>query len=136
VCWVSPAETTATWMGKVPSIRVRDPRGERPWAVIEGVAGFDFQQGAWIAVEDVDLTRFIQWVLHEQTTPHQVFPRYRSIELSSSRGYRRRQMIWTTHRSVDEEASGGGSRCARRSWRRWPGWPRCSRSSGGTCTSG
>ena len=104
VCWVSPAETAAPWIGKVPSIRVRDPRGEHPWAVVDGVAGFDFQQGAWMAVGDVDLTKFIRWVLNEKTAPHQVLPRYRNIELPSRRAYRRRQMIWTTQRSVDEEA--------------------------------
>lgn len=104
VCWVSPAETAVPWMGKVPSIRVRDPRGVHLWAVVDGVAGFDFDHGSWITIEDLDLTRFIQWVLREQITPHRVLPRYLSIRSPTSQGHRRRQMIWTTPRSVGEEA--------------------------------
>jgi hypothetical protein len=103
VCWVNPAETAVPWIGKVPSIRVRDPRGEDSWAVVDGVAGFDFERGAWITVDDVDLTKFIWWVLNQKTIPHQVLPRYRNIERSSSRAYRHRQMIWTTQRSIDQE---------------------------------
>jgi hypothetical protein len=81
------------------------------------VAGFDFPQGAWIAVEDLDLTRFIRWVLHEQTTPHQLLPRYRSVWFLASRGYRRRQMIWTTERSVDEEARHEAMRQRQDAWK-------------------
>ncbi|MFF3870028.1 competence protein CoiA family protein [Micromonospora sp. NPDC001898] len=118
VCWVSPAETAVPWMSKVPSIRVCDPRGEDSWTVVDGVAGFDFQQGAWIAVEDLDLTRFIRWVLHEQTAPHQVLRRYRSIWFPASRGYDRRPLIWTTQRSIDQEARHEAMRQHQETWKR------------------
>lgn len=104
VCWVSPADTVVRWLSKVPSIQVRDPRSGRSWEVVDGVAGFDFQQGAWIAAEDLDLTRFIRWVLHDQTAPHPVLPRYRNVWFPAEERYGRRQLVWTTQRSIGEEA--------------------------------
>ncbi|MEV6924032.1 competence protein CoiA family protein [Dactylosporangium sp. NPDC051485] len=118
VCWVSPAETVVPWMSKVPSIRVREPRGGDSWAVVDGVAGFDFKNGVWIVVEDLDLTRFIRWVLHEQTAPHQVLPRYRRVWLPSEQGFGRRQLTWTTQRSVGEEARHDAMRQRQEAWRR------------------
>ncbi|GGM23019.1 competence protein CoiA family protein [Dactylosporangium sucinum] len=103
VCWVSPADGVP-WIGTVPSIRARDPRGDRPWTVVDGVAGFYFQHGTWITPTDLDLATFIGWVLHGQTSPHQVLPRYRRIWFPATKSHARRQLIWTTQRSVDEEA--------------------------------
>jgi competence protein CoiA len=73
VCWVSPAELVP-WMGIVPSIRVRDPHDNRPWTVVDGVAGFSFEHGTWITVADLTLTTFIRWVLHERTTSNHILP--------------------------------------------------------------
>lgn len=71
MCWVSPAGRTP-WMGIVPSIRVRDPQGERPWTVVNGPAAFNYQDGAWTAVTDRELAPFVRWVLHGQTIQHRV----------------------------------------------------------------
>ncbi|MEV4281481.1 competence protein CoiA family protein [Actinoplanes xinjiangensis] len=118
VCWVSPAETTVRWLSKVPSIRVRDPKDGRSWEVVDGVARFDFQQGAWIAVDDLDLTQFILWVLNDKTTPHQVLPRYRRVWFPTDQRYGRRQLIWTSQRSVGEEARHEVKRQRQEEWRR------------------
>ena len=104
VCWVSPAETAVPWMGVVPSVRVRDPRGDLPWVIVDGVAGFQFGRGCWISTAELDLTQFIVWVLHDKAVPHQVLPRYRDIRIPDREAYRRRQLIWMTTRSVDSEA--------------------------------
>lgn len=82
------------------------------------MAGFHFQHGTWITEEDVDLTRFIRWVLHEQTAPHQVLPRYRSIWFPSSQSYGRRQLIWTSQRSIGEEARHEAKRQRQEAWKR------------------
>jgi hypothetical protein len=116
VCWVSPAGTVARWLSKVPSIRVRDPQDGRSWEVVDGVAGFDFQQGAWIAVDDLDLTQFIVWVLNDKTVVHQVLPRYRWVRFPS--GQRRRQLIWTSQRSIVDEARHEVKRQRQEAWKR------------------
>ncbi|MFJ8691058.1 competence protein CoiA family protein [Micromonospora wenchangensis] len=102
VCWVSPGGK-APWIGTVPSIRVQEPRDGRPWTVVDGPAAFHFEHGTWIAVDDLELTAFISWVLHEQTIVHRVRSRYRRIWYPTSESYRRRNLIWTTSRHVDTE---------------------------------
>ncbi|SCL18071.1 hypothetical protein [Micromonospora inyonensis] len=51
----------------------------------------------------MQLTAFIRWVLHGQTIPHWVRPRYRRIWYPTSESHRRRNLIWTTSRHVDTE---------------------------------
>lgn len=117
VCWVSPIGSVP-WIGTVPSIRVRDPNGSRPWTVIDGVAGFRYQQGTWIIPRDLELGAFIRWVSQGLSRPHPVLPRYRRIWFPSSEHYARRHMIWTTQRSIDEEARHEIMRQRQEAWRR------------------
>lgn len=102
VCWVSSG-SRPPWMGIVPSIRVQEPDGEQPWTVSDDVARFDYTAGAWCVVS-VGLTQFISWLLREKVLVHAVRRRYRRIWLEISERYVRRQTIWTTQRSLDEEA--------------------------------
>jgi competence protein CoiA len=74
VCWASIADRPA-WMGVVPSIQVRDPEDEQPWAVVDGVARFDYPTGSWRVVT-VGLVEFIGWVLNEKAIVHPVGHRY------------------------------------------------------------
>ncbi|RKR88437.1 competence protein CoiA-like protein [Micromonospora pisi] len=101
VCWVSPGGK-ALWLGAVPSVRVQEPREDRPWTVVDGPASFSFEHGTWIAVDDLELTAFIRWVLHGQTQVHRVRPRYRNVWFAS-RSWRRRPLVWTTSPHVDTE---------------------------------
>ncbi|WP_155246130.1 competence protein CoiA family protein [Salinispora arenicola] len=103
VCWVSPGGK-APWMGTVPSIRVQEPCDDRPWTVVDGPAAFRFEHGTWVAVDDLELTAFIRWVLNGQTIIHRVRPRYRRVWFGASESYRRRHLIWTTSSYVDTEA--------------------------------
>jgi hypothetical protein len=80
----------------------REPDGEMPWTVSDDVARFDYATGAWCIV-CVRLTQFVSWVLNEKLFVHAVRRRYRRIWLETGERYVRRQAIWTTQRSVDEE---------------------------------
>lgn len=101
VCWVATG-SRPPWMSIAPSIRIQEPDDERPWTVGDDVARFDYSTGAWCIV-GVTLTQFIAWALHEKVILHPVRRRYRRIWLEVGRRYVRRQTIWTTPRSVDEE---------------------------------
>lgn len=116
VCWVGVAERLP-WMGVVPSIQVCDPHGERPWTVVDGVAGFDYEDGVWSIVDDLPLITFIQWALRGQTITHRVLPRYRRIWHGDERRYTRRQTIWTTPRSVSSEARHDAMRQRQEAWK-------------------
>lgn len=102
VCWVSPAGRVP-WIGAVPSIRVREPGGDHGWIVIDGTAGFSYDQGTWATIENLELPLFTRWVLHEQLAIHQPLPRYRRVWIGADQGYGRRRLIWTTSRSVGDE---------------------------------
>lgn len=104
VCWVSPAESSVPWLSAVPAIRVQKSQDGRSLSIVDGVARFDFREGSWIQIEDLDLTQFIAWALRQQASPHQVLPRYRRILSVSRNSYARRSQIWTTPRSIGEEA--------------------------------
>ncbi|WP_261562770.1 competence protein CoiA family protein [Frankia tisae] len=116
VCWVGVAERLP-WMGVVPSIQVCDPHGERPWTVVDGVAGFDYEDGVWSIVDDLPLITFIRWVLHGQTITHRILPRYRRIWHGDQRRYTRRQTIWTTPRSISSEARHDAMRQRQEAWK-------------------
>ncbi|WP_261558210.1 competence protein CoiA family protein [Frankia tisae] len=117
VCWVGVADRVS-WMGIVPSIRVRDPYGDRPWTVVDGVAGFLYDDGVWSVVDNLNLTTFMRWVLHEQTITHHVLPRYRRVWLGTERRLARRRMIWTTQRSIGEEIRHDAMRQRQETWKR------------------
>jgi hypothetical protein len=101
VCWVSPGGQ-APWMGQVPSIRVREPREDRPWTVVDGAAAFNFGHGMWFAI-DLELTTFIRWALPGQTIVHEIRPRYRRVWFGADECYRRRHLVWTTTPHIDTE---------------------------------
>ncbi|WP_328421744.1 competence protein CoiA family protein [Micromonospora sp. NBC_00389] len=102
VCWVSPA-AQAPWMGHVPSIRVREPTQGRPWTVVEGPSAFDFDRGAWGAVDTLELTAFVRWASRGQPLVHEVRPRYRRVWFAADDLYRRRRLVWTSSPHIDSE---------------------------------
>ncbi|MEU5850472.1 competence protein CoiA family protein [Saccharopolyspora shandongensis] len=117
VCWVSTADRIP-WIGSVPSIRVREPKENQSWTVIDGVAGFRYTDGAWNLMTDVSLVDFIGWVLREKSIVHQVLPRYRRIWRGSPDRYVRRHLIWTSPHSVAEETRHNLMRQRQEEWKR------------------
>lgn len=54
VCWVGVVNRLS-WMGFVPSLQFRDPHGEGPWTVVDGVARFDYREGSWRVIDNATL---------------------------------------------------------------------------------
>lgn len=102
VCWVGIAPR-ALWIGIVPSVRVREPYDDRPWTVVDGVAGFAYSDGAWSIVDSLTLITFIRWILQEKMIIHDVGHRYRRVRFGHGQRYARRPMLWTTPRSIANE---------------------------------
>lgn len=101
VCWVSPREAVP-WIDTGPAVRVAEPRGDAPWTVADGLASFDVRRGAWVLVERTPLARFVYWALEGKVTSHHVLRRYRRIHLGARR-QARRNLLWTTERSIRQE---------------------------------
>jgi competence protein CoiA len=98
-CWVTTRKAVA-WMGHVPSIRVAADEGT--WQVDDGIAGFDPRAGQW-EVKPVPLTRFVAWVHQRSLSPHPVLPRYRRVLRLADKDFARRQLLWTSQRSVQAQ---------------------------------
>lgn len=99
VCWVGVADRLS-WMGLVPSVQVQAPEGDGTWTVVDGLAGFAYQEGSW-RVLDKPLPEVLGWVLQKQVFFHEVLPRYRRVLLGL--GTARRSAVWTSVRSIDAE---------------------------------
>lgn len=117
VCWVSTADRLP-WIDVVPAIRVRDPGQGHELLIADGVATFSYARGRWDAYDDLPLSNFVTWALRRQTIFHSVGRRYQRIWYPQVRGYRRREAIWTSDRSINDEARHEAMRQRQEAWKR------------------